>query len=139
MIFKRFFFDSALFYCSYTSSSFFASLDNESLKSVLIKSLSTSTSTTTTTNADLNSGSKPVVPRSASLFVSVCVERMPVITGEMDELEKRYSNLINEINVKKSVLSNHELRHLKDLFVFSLIFHSCACFRIYFESIFFYL
>lgn len=33
----------------------------------------------------------------------------------MDKLEKRYSNLINELNVRKSLLSDHELRHLKDL------------------------
>lgn len=40
---------------------------------------------------------------------------MPIITGDMDQLEKRYSNLINELNIKKSLLSDHELRHLKDL------------------------
>ena len=33
----------------------------------------------------------------------------------MDKLEKRYSNLINELNIKKSLLSDHELRHLKDI------------------------
>ena len=49
------------------------------------------------------------------LFASVCIERMPIITCDMDKLEKRYSNLINELNVRKSLLSDHELRHLKDL------------------------
>ena len=56
--------------------------------------------------------------RIIRLYASVCVERMPVITCEMNDLEKRYSNLINQINVRKSLLSNHELRHKKDLFVF---------------------
>lgn len=33
----------------------------------------------------------------------------------MNDLENRYSSLINELNVRKSLLSDHELRHLKDL------------------------
>lgn len=33
----------------------------------------------------------------------------------MNDLENRYSNLINEINIRRSLLSNHELRHIKDL------------------------
>jgi hypothetical protein len=49
------------------------------------------------------------------LFASVCIERMPIITCDMNDIEKRYSDLINQINVKKSLLSDHELRHLKDL------------------------
>ena len=59
------------------------------------------------------SDTKPVAP--IKLYASVCVERMPVITCDMNDLENRYSNLINEINVRRSLLSNHELRHLKDL------------------------
>lgn len=53
--------------------------------------------------------------RAIRLHASVCIERMPVITCEMNDLEKRYSNLINQINVRKSLLSNHELRHKRDL------------------------
>ena len=53
--------------------------------------------------------------RIVRLHASVCIERMPVITCEMNDLEKRYSNLINQINVRRSLLSNHELRHKKDL------------------------
>lgn len=60
-----------------------------------------------------NSQSKPA--GDTKLYASVCVERMPVITCDMNDLENRYSNLINEINVRRSLLSNHELRHLKDL------------------------
>ena len=50
-----------------------------------------------------------------NLYASVCVERMPIITCEMNDLEKRYSQLINEMNIRKSLLSDHELRHLNDL------------------------
>lgn len=63
--------------------------------------------------SDLGDKSK----RTIRLHASVCIERMPVITCEMNDLEKRYSNLINQINVRKSLLSNHELRHKRDLWV----------------------
>jgi hypothetical protein len=49
------------------------------------------------------------------LYGSVCVERLPIITCEMNDIEIRYSNYINQLNIKNSALSNHELRHLKDL------------------------
>ncbi len=54
-------------------------------------------------------------PLNWSLFGSVCIERMPIITCDMNDLENRYSNLINQLNVRKSLLSDHEIRHLKDL------------------------
>lgn len=49
------------------------------------------------------------------IFASVCIERMPVITCDMNDLEKRYLNLINEMNIRNSYLSDHELRHIKDM------------------------
>jgi hypothetical protein len=52
-----------------------------------------------------------------SIFVSVCIERPPLITCQMNDLERRYSNMINEINIRRSHMSQHELRHLKDLYV----------------------
>lgn len=65
--------------------------------------------TGTSSQTDLKSGTK------WSLFASVCIERPPIITCDVNDLENRYSNLINELNVRKSLLSDHELRHLKDL------------------------
>ncbi|CAF0805276.1 unnamed protein product [Brachionus calyciflorus] len=63
----------------------------------------------------VDSKTEPLKALSTKLYASVCVERMPIITCDMNDLENRYSNLINEINVRRSLLSNHELRHLKDL------------------------
>jgi len=54
-------------------------------------------------------------PIAWDLFASVCIERMPIITCDMNDLENRYSNLINELNIRNSLQSDHELRHLKDL------------------------
>lgn len=66
-------------------------------------------------NAKVSNQSNDSANKTVNLYASVCVERMPVITCDMNDLEKRYSNLINEINIRRSLLSNHELRHLKDL------------------------
>jgi len=64
------------------------------------------------TNSTGTQVSKPI---AWTLFASVCIERTPIITCDKNELENRYFNLINEINIRKSLLSDHELRHLKDL------------------------
>lgn len=64
-----------------------------------------------------NSGNTPTASNlKARLFASVCIERMPVITCDANDLEKRYLNLINEMNIRNSYLSDHELRKLKDMY-----------------------
>ena len=55
------------------------------------------------------------VNKASNLYASVCIERLPIITCDMNDLEQRYSNLINSINIRKSLLSDHEIRNLKDL------------------------
>lgn len=72
--------------------------------------LSYSTKTTTTKEASSNP-----VNKASNLYASVCIERLPIITCDMNDLEQRYSNLINSINIRKSLLSDHEIRNLKDL------------------------
>ena len=67
-------------------------------------------STKTTTNKEANP-----VNKASNLYASVCIERLPIITCDMNDLEQRYSNLINSINIRKSLLSDHEIRNLKDL------------------------
>lgn len=59
----------------------------------------------------INEGIEPKV----RLFASVCIERMPVITCDANDLEKRYLSLINEMNIRNSYLSDHELRHIRDI------------------------
>lgn len=46
---------------------------------------------------------------------AVCLERFPVITQEMNPLEKKFSQLLQTMEHEKSHLSDHELRHLEDL------------------------
>lgn len=49
------------------------------------------------------------------LMSAVCLERFPVITQEMNPLEKKFSQLLQTMEHEKSHLSDHELRHLEDL------------------------
>jgi hypothetical protein len=49
------------------------------------------------------------------IFGSVCIERMPIVSKELNELEQRYIEYINKTDLSKSVFSDHELRHQKDL------------------------
>ncbi len=85
----------------------------EPFGSIFLKNLSS----TATASSTLSANDDTVKNKNLKvrLFTSVCVERLPIITCDMNELEQRYSNLINEINIRKSYLSNHELRHLKDM------------------------
>ena len=46
---------------------------------------------------------------------AVCLERMPIITQNMTELEKEYSKTMIMIEREKSLLSDHTLRHLEDM------------------------
>jgi large subunit ribosomal protein L46 len=50
----------------------------------------------------------------ARLVAAAIVQRFPIITAEMNEIEKRYADFTNKRNVDNSYLSDHELRHLKD-------------------------
>lgn len=68
----------------------------------------------TKTTPEASSKNSPA-NKASNLYASVCIERLPIITCDMNDLEQRYSNLINSINIRKSLLSDHEIRNLKDL------------------------
>lgn len=42
------------------------------------------------------------------LATAVCLERYPVITQEMNDLEKRFQTLMEEYDVENSLISEHE-------------------------------
>jgi len=54
-------------------------------------------------------------PQRWHLMSGVCLERVPVITAEMNSIESEFSNLLATLELENSVLSDHELRHLEDL------------------------
>ncbi|XP_023024236.2 mitochondrial ribosomal protein L46 [Leptinotarsa decemlineata] len=49
------------------------------------------------------------------LLTAVCLERKPVITPAMNEIEREYKQLLSEVELEKSLKSNIELRHEEDL------------------------
>ena len=51
------------------------------------------------------------------LYAAVCIERMPVLTAEMNDIEKKYSESVNRFDFNISSLSDHELRLIKDKLV----------------------
>ena len=48
------------------------------------------------------------------LYASVCLERKPLITQEMNPLEKKYAQFLAEYEFESSKKSDHELRHEND-------------------------
>lgn len=48
------------------------------------------------------------------LFSAVCLERLPVIAKPMTDIEKKFQECLNEIDVERSHKSNHELRVEKE-------------------------
>ncbi|UYV62638.1 DBR1 [Cordylochernes scorpioides] len=49
------------------------------------------------------------------LLGSICVERRPVITQDLHEIELRFKKYMEEAGVENSHYSDHELRHIEDL------------------------
>ncbi|XP_066594481.1 large ribosomal subunit protein mL46 [Prorops nasuta] len=48
--------------------------------------------------------------RKWDLYSGICIERQPVITAPMKEIELQFSNLLKQIEFENSLKSDHELR-----------------------------
>ncbi|XP_059473779.1 uncharacterized protein LOC132195655 isoform X2 [Neocloeon triangulifer] len=55
-----------------------------------------------------------VAKKKWDLVSSVCVERPPVISADLTELEERMQSMLCKIELQQSIKSNHELRKEKD-------------------------
>lgn len=49
------------------------------------------------------------------IMAGICLQRKPVITKSLTDLEVKYLNILQEIELEKSLKSEHELRHDKDV------------------------
>ncbi|KAK4883511.1 hypothetical protein RN001_006830 [Aquatica leii] len=49
------------------------------------------------------------------LLAAVCVERKPIITPLLNDIEQKYHNLLTQIEYENSLKSDHELQHEHDL------------------------
>ncbi|XP_077376356.1 large ribosomal subunit protein mL46 [Festucalex cinctus] len=57
----------------------------------------------------------PETPRSPwTLMAAVCLQRPPVISAELSPMEQRFARLMQQMELEKSILSEHELRLLAD-------------------------
>lgn len=61
-----------------------------------------------------NSTVAEAIPSTWQLHSAVCLQRHPVITTELNELEKNYKNYLNEVEIDQSLLSDHELQIISD-------------------------
>jgi hypothetical protein len=60
-------------------------------------------------NASTNTSAK--LPQ---IKVALCIQRYPHLSPEMNQLEKDYTNLMIQLEVENSYLSDHELRHKRE-------------------------
>lgn len=49
------------------------------------------------------------------IMTGICLQRKPVITKSLTDIEVNYQNILQEIESEKSLKSDHELRHDKDV------------------------
>jgi len=49
------------------------------------------------------------------LVSSVCLERLPVLAQIPSDMEFKFGNMLSELELEQSVMSDHELRHKQDL------------------------
>ncbi|XP_019722221.1 large ribosomal subunit protein mL46 [Hippocampus comes] len=57
----------------------------------------------------------PETPRSPwTLMAAVCLQRPPVISADLSLVEQRFARLMQQMELEKSILSEHELRLLED-------------------------
>uniref|UniRef100_A0A182V443 Large ribosomal subunit protein mL46 n=1 Tax=Anopheles merus TaxID=30066 RepID=A0A182V443_ANOME len=55
----------------------------------------------------------PVAPQTDQkwdLYAGVLVERLPIVTKTLDPIEAKFKEMLNQIELEKSLKSNHELR-----------------------------
>ncbi|XP_067351160.1 39S ribosomal protein L46, mitochondrial isoform X2 [Channa argus] len=53
-------------------------------------------------------------PSPWTLMAAVCLQRLPVISADLNPIEQQFRHMLQQIELEKSLLSEHELRLLED-------------------------
>ena len=61
-----------------------------------------------------NSFSSTSTPLTYDIYAACCLQRFPVIQPELNDIEKRAKEMFRLMEVRNSLLSDHELRHFND-------------------------
>ncbi|XP_077569591.1 large ribosomal subunit protein mL46 [Stigmatopora nigra] len=65
--------------------------------------------------ANLRRKTAPETPRSPwNLMAAVCLQRLPVISADLSPIEQRFARMMQQMEMEKSILSDHELRLMDD-------------------------
>jgi hypothetical protein len=68
------------------------------------------------TNAQTSSSSSTIKSEKVpQIKVALCIQRYAHLSPEMSQLEKDYTNLLTELETENSYLSDHELRHKREM------------------------
>jgi hypothetical protein len=68
------------------------------------------------TNVETSSSSPTVKSEKLpQIKVALCIQRYAHLSPEMNQLEKDYTDLLAQLEVENSYLSDHELRHKSEM------------------------
>lgn len=54
-------------------------------------------------------------PVTWDIMAGICLQRKPIITKTLTDIEVNYLKMLQEIELEKSLKSDHELRHMRDV------------------------
>jgi hypothetical protein len=68
------------------------------------------------TNVEVSSSSPTIKSEKLpQIKVALCIQRYAHLSPEMNQLEKDYTDLLAQLEVENSYLSDHELRHKSEM------------------------
>lgn len=71
----------------------------------------------TTVQASTSSSAALKTDKVPPIKVALCIQRYAQLSPDMTQLEKDYSDMVTQLEMESSYLSDHELRHKRELFV----------------------
>lgn len=83
---------------------------------LVIANASTNVQTSSSSSSTIKSEKLPQIK------VALCIQRYAHLSPDMNQLEKDYTNLLTQVETENSYLSDHELRHKSEMYVWDYFF-----------------